>query len=59
MRAAWIAAVQRSRDRKQSQRIARLFGLIDGAGIQRHRHWIRLIHAGIVKLAVDQNCDWN
>jgi hypothetical protein len=59
MRAAWIAAVQRSRDRKQSLRITRLFGLIDGTGIERHRHWVRLVDAGIMKLAVDQNCNWN
>ena len=59
MRAARSLAVQRSTDREQSQRIALLLSLIDGAGFERHWHRIRLIDAGIVELAVDQNCDGN
>jgi hypothetical protein len=59
MRGALRLAVQRSIHGKQSQRIARLFGLVDGASFQRHRHRIRLIGAGIVEPAVNQNRDGN
>jgi hypothetical protein len=55
MRRTLRLAVQRSVHRKQSQRIAGLFGLIDRAAFQRHRYRVRLIGAGIVELAVDEN----
>jgi hypothetical protein len=51
--------VQRSANRKQSQRIAGLFGFVDGAAFERHRYRVRLIGAGIVKLPVDENRDGN
>jgi hypothetical protein len=54
-----ILTMQRSANCKQSLRIPRLLDLIDGARVQRHRHRICLIGAGIVELPIDQNCDRN
>ncbi len=52
-----LSAVQRPVDGEQSLRTARLFDLIDGAGFESHGHWVRFVNAGIVELALDQNCD--
>jgi len=59
MRAVRPLAMQSRIDGKQSQRLARLLGLVNRAGLDRHGHGIGLISAGIVELALDQNRDRN
>jgi len=49
--------MQRPVDCKQSLRFARLLDLVNRPAFQRHRHRVRLVDAGVVKLSIDQNSD--
>ena len=55
MRRTLRLAVQRSVHRKQSQRIAGLFGFVDSAAFERHRYRVGLIGARVVEFSIDQN----
>jgi hypothetical protein len=59
MRAPRTLAMERSIHHEQPIRVPRLLCLIHGARFQRHRYRVRFVRAGIVKLPVNQNGDWN
>ncbi len=51
--------MQRAIDSEQALWITTLLGLIYRARFQRHRYGVCLVNAGIVELAIDQDCDRN
>jgi len=51
--------VQCAIDSEQALCIPSLLGLIYRSRFQRHRYGVCLVNAGIVELAIDQDCDWN
>ena len=59
MRRTLRLAMQRSVHGKQSQRIAGLFGFVDGAAFKRHRYRVRLIGARVVEFSINENRDRN